>query len=50
VKTVDDLEALRFCTIVSGSLTIEINDDAADFKAVQHIEEIKGRTTDFLDF
>ena len=43
VRTVDDLEAVRFCTIVTGTLVLEVNDADADFTALHDIDEIQGR-------
>jgi hypothetical protein len=42
VRTVDDLEAVRFCTIVTGTLVLEVNDAGADFTALHDIDEIQG--------
>jgi hypothetical protein len=42
VRTLDELEAVRFCTIINGSLVIEINDATADFNLFSDIEEIRG--------
>ena len=42
VRTLDDLEALRTCDTINGSLTIAVNDANADFTALYDIEVIEG--------
>ena len=42
VKTVDELEGLRFCGIISGSLSIAVNDLTADYSALYDIATIQG--------
>jgi hypothetical protein len=47
ITTVGQLEALRFCTIINGSIYLEINHVDADFTALQDLEEIQGLSIDF---
>lgn len=42
VRTLDDLEAIRTCNTINGSLTIAVSDPNADFTALYDIEVIKG--------
>ena len=42
VKTVDDLEALRYCASISGHLDIQVNDGNADFGSLHDIGAIDG--------
>ena len=42
IATTQDLEALRFCDIVTGGLTITESDRAADFTSLWYISEIRG--------
>jgi hypothetical protein len=42
VSTTEHLEALRFCNIVQGSLTINVGDESADFNALHDISMIRG--------
>lgn len=42
IVTVADLEALRYCGYVNGSLTIAVKDSSADFSALRDIEIISG--------
>ena len=46
VKTVDDLEALRYCATISGHLDIQVNDGNADFGSLHGIGAINGMTRD----
>jgi hypothetical protein len=50
VRTIDDLEAVRFCTVISGQLTIEINDADADFTALLDLEYLQGLSISFSIF
>ena len=45
VRTLDDLEALRTCDTINGSLTIALNDANADFSALYDVEIIRGFDT-----
>ncbi len=42
VRTVAELEGLRFCEVIVGSLTIEVEDASADFTALHYIRAIEG--------
>ena len=42
VQTADDLEALRYCSVLDGSLTIAITDLTADYSALYDIATIQG--------
>lgn len=42
IATIADLEALRYCQAVNGSLSIQINDPAADFSALYDVSVIQG--------
>ena len=42
VRTIGDLEGLRYCNQVNGSLLIYLNDSSADFKALYDIPSISG--------
>ncbi len=42
VRTQDDLERLRFCNVVQGSLVVHVEDLAADFTALYDISSIQG--------
>lgn len=42
VKTVDDLEALRYCATIKGRLDIQVNDGNADFGSLYDIGSISG--------
>ena len=42
VRSQADLEALRFCTVVSGPLSIEVGDAAADYSALFDIATVQG--------
>ena len=42
IETVADLEALRYCGYVNGSLTIAVKDSNADFSALRDIQVISG--------
>ena len=42
VRTLDDLEALRTCGVINGSLTIVLNDTNADYTSLFDIETIQG--------
>jgi hypothetical protein len=42
VRTLDDLEAVRTCDTINGSLTIALNDANADFTALYDVETIRG--------
>ena len=42
VRTIGDLEGLRYCNQVDGSLLIYLNDSSADFKALYDITSISG--------
>ena len=42
VSSTSQLEALRFCQAVNGSLTITVNDTTADFSAMYDIGTIAG--------
>ena len=44
VRTLDDLEAIRTCDTINGSLTIALNDANADFTALYDIKVIQGLT------
>jgi hypothetical protein len=44
VRTLDDLEAIRTCDVINGSLTIALNDANADFTALYDIKVIQGLT------
>ena len=45
VRTLDDLEAIRTCDTINGSLTIALNDANADFTALYDVETIRGLDT-----
>ena len=45
VRTLDDLEAVRTCDTINGSLTIALNDANADFTALYDVETIRGLDT-----
>jgi hypothetical protein len=42
VSTTSDLERLRFCDVVNGTLTIQVTADDADYSALSNLEEITG--------
>ena len=42
IRTLADLESLRFCDTINGSLNIEVDDAAADYTALRDIEVITG--------
>ena len=42
VQTADDLEALRYCSVLDGSLTIAVPDLTADYSALYDIATIQG--------
>jgi len=42
IQTKFDLERLRFCQVVTGSLDIELYDVSADFSALFDIRTIQG--------
>ena len=42
VQQASELEALRFCDVINGSLVIEVGDKAADFTALRNIETVRG--------
>jgi hypothetical protein len=42
VQEASELEALRFCDVINGSLVIEVGDKAADFTALRNIERVRG--------
>ena len=42
VRTLTDLEGLRYCETISSALTIEINDPNADYTALYDIKTING--------
>jgi hypothetical protein len=42
ISTLPDLEALRYCDHIQGSLTITVDDVAADFTALHNIISIQG--------
>ena len=42
MQTVEQLEALRFCNVISGRLEIAVNNGSADFSALYDISEIQG--------
>jgi hypothetical protein len=52
VRTLDELEALRTCSVINGSLTIALNDANADFTSLYDIRAIQGLALDWagLDF
>ena len=42
VQQASELEALRFCDAINGSLAIEVGDKAADLMALRNIETVRG--------
>ena len=42
VRTVDELEGLRYCGSLTGSLTIGVSDLTADYSALYDVETIQG--------
>ena len=42
VQTVDELERLRYCGVLDGSLTIAVSDLTADYSALYDIATIQG--------
>ena len=48
IKTVHQLEALRTCDTVMGSLTIEIYDISADFTSLYDINVIEGMSLSLI--
>ena len=42
IATTQALEALRFCEMITGGLTITVSDRAADFTSLWYISEIRG--------
>lgn len=42
VDSVDKLEGLRYCQVVTGSLTIAVSDVNADYSALYDIRQIQG--------
>ena len=42
IATTQDLEALRFCEMITGGLTITVSERAADFTSLRYISEIRG--------
>ena len=49
VGTAAQLETLRFCNVIEGSLTITVTDVEADFDALRGITAISGALLDLLD-
>ncbi len=42
IRTLDELESLRFCDIIEGSLSIEVDDIDADFEALNELTIVRG--------
>ena len=42
IRNLADLEALRYCDTIVGSLVVEVNDPGADFSVFRDIEVITG--------
>ena len=42
VETTEQLDALRFCEIIEGGLTISVNNASADFRSLRYISQIQG--------
>lgn len=42
IVTIADLEKLRFCQVVTGSLSIQVTDPNADYTALYDISMIEG--------
>jgi hypothetical protein len=42
IETLEELESLRYCNVIEGSLRIEVHDEDADFSAIEGIERIEG--------
>ena len=42
VRTVDELEGLRYCDSVTGSLTISVSDLTADYSSLYDVDTIEG--------
>ena len=42
VHTKEELNGLRFCDIVTGALTVTVNDAQADFDVLRDIEAVMG--------
>ena len=49
VRTLAELESLRFCDTINGSLVIEVDDAAADYTVFRDIEVITGKLHFDLD-
>ena len=43
ISTTDGLEALRYCTVINGSLVIAVSDLTADYSALHDIVTIQGK-------
>lgn len=42
VRSLDELEGLRFCDTIDSTLVVQVTDEAADFSALRDIEVITG--------
>ena len=46
IRNIADLEALRYCDTVVGSLVVEVNDPGADFSVFRDLQVITGFEAD----
>ena len=49
IRTITELESLRFCEALIGGLIIEVDDASADFTALHYIRTIEGCFTVLIE-